>query len=428
MSGAYRILIKGGRVIDPASGFDAIAPLCIADGLIAALGSVPDGFAPDCTVDAAGQIVSPGFIDLCARMREPGQTHKASIASETAAAAKGGVTTLCCPPDTSPIIDTPAVATLIQEKAEQAGKARLLPIGALTRQLEGKELSAMAALKQAGCVAVGNAHQALANPLVLRRALEYAATHDLLVVLRPEDPWLAGAGCAHEGAIATRLGLPGIPEAAETVALAQALTLIEISGARVHFGQLSCARAVIMLGNAQKRGLRVTGDVAAHHLRLTEDALEGFDAQCHVRPPLRSAEDRDALRAAVASGVLGAVCSDHQPHEPDAKLDAFPSTEPGMAALETLLPLLAWEVRENRLDWPTALARLTTGPADILDLPLGRLSEGSPADVCVFHPDAEWRLDEEHWLSRGRNTPFRDQTLPGHVTLTLLTGQVTYAV
>jgi dihydroorotase len=426
--GATRLLIKGGRIIDPASGFDAVAPLCVADGVIAGLGSVPDGFEPECTVDAAGQIVSPGFIDLCARMREPGQTRKASIASETAAAAKGGITTLCCPPDTSPVIDTPAVATLVQEKAEQAGKARLLPIGALTRQLDGMNLSAMAALKQAGCVAVGNAHQALANPLVLRRALEYAATHDLLVVLRPEDPWLRDVGCAHEGAVATRLGLPGVPEAAETVALAQALTLIEISGAKVHFGQISCARAVTMLGNAQKRGMRVTADVAAHHLHLTEEALADFDANCHLRPPLRSREDRDALRAGVASGVLGAVCSDHQPHEPDAKLDAFPATEPGMATLETLLPLLAREVREKRLDWPTALARLTSGPAAILGLSLGRLSEGSPADVCVFHPEADWRADENHWLSRGRNTPFWEQTLHGRVTLTLVFGQVAYAV
>jgi dihydroorotase len=423
-----RILIKGGRVIDPASGFDAVAPLCVANGVIAGLGAIPDGFEAEWTVDAAGQIVSPGFIDLCARMREPGQTHKASIASETAAAAKGGVTTLCCPPDTSPIIDTPAVATLIQEKAEQAGKARLLPIGALTRQLNGKELSAMAALKQAGCVAVGNAQAPLANPLILRRALEYAATHDLLVVLRPEDPWLRDVGCAHEGAVATRLGLPGIPDAAETVALAQALTLIEASGARIHFGQISSARAVIMLGDAQRRGLYVSADVAAHHLQLTEEALEGFDARCHVRPPLRSAADRDALRAGVASGVLGAVCSDHQPHEPDAKLDAFPSTEPGMATLETLLPLLAIEVRSKRLDWPSALARLTSGPADILGLPLGRLTEGSPADLCVFHPDANWRVDANHWLSRGHNTPYWEQTLQARVTLTLLGGLVTYAV
>lgn len=423
-----RILIKGGRVIDPASGFDAVAPLCVADGVIVSLGAIPDGFEAECTVDAAGQIVSPGFIDLCARMREPGQTHKASIASETAAAAKGGVTTLCCPPDTSPIIDTPAVATLIQEKAEQAGKARLLPIGALTRQLNGKELSAMAALKQAGCVAVGNAQAPLANPLILRRALEYAATHDLLVVLRPEDPWLRDVGCAHEGAVATRLGLPGIPDAAETLALAQALTLIEASGARIHFGQISSARAVIMLGDAQRRGLYVSADVAAHHLQLTEEALEDFDARCHVRPPLRSAADRDALRAGVASGVLGAVCSDHQPHEPDAKLDAFPSTEPGMATLETLLPLLAIEVRSKRLDWLSALARLTSGPADILGLPLGRLTEGSPADLCVFHPDANWRVDANHWLSRGHNTPYWEQTLQARVTLTLLGGLVTYAV
>jgi len=426
MIGARRLLIKGGRVIDPASGFDAVAPLCVADGVIVALGSVPDGFEPDCTVDAAGQIVSPGFVDLCARLREPGQTRKATIASETAAAAKGGITTLCCPPDTAPIIDTPAVATLIQEKAEQAGKARLLPIGALTRQLDGLNLSAMAALKHAGCVAVGNAHRALANPLVLRRALEYAATHDLLVVLRPEDPWLADVGCAHEGAVATRLGLPGIPEAAETVALAQALTLIEISGARVHFGQISCARAVLMLASAQQRGMRVTADVAAHHLRLTEEALADFDANCHVRPPLRSREDRDALRAGVAAGVLSAVCSDHQPHEPDAKLAPFAQSGPGISALETLLPLTLRLVDDKLLTLPEAIALLTNKPAEIIGVDTGQLGVGATADVCIFDPEARWVLTENSLVSRGHNTPFLGQEFRGRVTHTLIGGKLVF--
>ncbi|BBL69426.1 dihydroorotase [Methylogaea oryzae] len=424
MSG--RILIRGGRLIDPANGVDAVADLYLADGRVAAVGQAPDGFQADETVDAGGLVVCPGFIDLCARLREPGHTHKATIASETAAAAKAGVTTLCCPPDTGPVIDTPAVGTLIQEKAEQAGKARVLPIGALTRELNGKDLSAMAALKAAGCVAVGNAYQPLANSQVWRHALEYAATHDLLVMIRPEDPWLKEQGCVHEGRLATRLGLPGIPESAETVAVAQALALIEQTGARAHFGQLSCGRAAAMIAEAQSRGVAVSCDVAIHQLHLTEDDVDGFDARCHVSPPLRTAADRDALRLAVASGAIAALCSDHQPHEPDAKLDTFLSTEPGMAALETLLPLTLRLVELGLLSLPAALERLSAGPARILGLPRAGLAVGDAADVCVFDANQVWKAEGAHWASRGRNTPFWGQEMRGAARLTLLAGETVY--
>lgn len=424
MSG--RILIRGGRVIDPANGLDGVADVHLADGVIAAVGRAADGFQAEQVVEASGLVVCPGFIDLCARLREPGQTHKASIASETAAAAKAGITSLCCPPDTSPAIDTPAVATLIQERAEQAGKARVLPIGALTQRLEGAELSAMAALKAAGCVAVGNAQAPVANSLVWRRALEYAATHELLVVVRPEDPWLQQGGCVHEGRLASRLGLPGIPETAETVAVAQTLALAEQTGASVHFGQLSSGRAAAMIAEAQSRGVAVSGDVAAHQLHLTEDDVDGFDARCHVRPPLRTAADRDALRLALAAGSLAALCSDHQPHEPDAKLDTFISTEPGMAALETLLPLALKLVEDGVLTLPQAVARLSHGPAQILGLPLGTLSPGAAADVCLFDPQRTWQLEPQQWASAGRNTPFWGQPLRGAVLRTWLAGVEVY--
>ncbi|TAN46433.1 MAG: dihydroorotase [Methylococcaceae bacterium] len=423
---SLRILIRGGRLIDPAHGIDAIVDLYLAQGRVAGVDAAPAGFQADTVVDAADHVVCPGFIDLCARLREPGQTHKASIASETAAAAKAGVTTLCCPPDTSPVIDTPAVATLIQERAEQAGKARVLPIGALTQQLNGKDLSAMAALKAVGCVAVGNAHAPLANSQIWRRALEYAATHDLLVVIRPEDPWLKEQGCVHEGVLATRLGLPGIPETAETVAVAQTLALIEQTGARAHFGQLSSGRAAAMIAAAQASGIAVSCDVAAHQLHLTEMDVDGFDARCHLRPPLRTAADRDALRLALAQGSIAALCSDHQPHEPDAKLDTFIATEPGMAALETLLPLTLSLVTDGVLSLPQAIARLTSGPAKILGLPLGNLAVGAVADVCVFHAETAWRATDGQWLSRGRNTPFWGTSQRGAVRLTLLAGKVVY--
>lgn len=422
-----RSLIHGGRLIDPANGVDAITDVYIADGKVVGLGKAPDGFLADQRYDASGQIVCPGFVDLCARLREPGHTHKASIASETAAAAKAGITTLCCPPDTSPVIDTAAVATLIQDHAAQAGKARVLPIGALTQQLNGKDLSAMAALKAADCIAVSNAYQPVANSLVWRRALEYAATHDLLVIIRPEDPWLKELGCVHEGALATRLGLPGIPETAETVAVAQTLALIEQTGARAHFGQLSSARAAMMIAAAQAQGVAVSCDVAIHQLHLTEDDVDGFDARCHLRPPLRTAADRAALRLALARNTIAALCSDHQPHEPDAKLDTFIATEPGMSALETLLPLTLRLVTDGVLTLMQAIERLSLGPTRILGLPATGLAVGAIADICVFDPAAVWRVETGLWASRGRNTPFWGEEMRGVVNFTLLQGKVVYS-
>lgn len=422
-----RLIIKGGRVIDPANGVDAVLPVAIADGAIVAVGAVPEGFAATQEIDASGQVVCPGFVDLCARLREPGQEHKATIASETAAAVAAGVTTLCCPPDTHRVIDTPAVAHLVRERAEAAGKARVVPIGALTRGLQGQELSSMAALKEAGCLAVSNAYAPVENLLILRRALEYAAGCGLLVVVRPEESSLRNKGCVHDGAVGSRLGLPGIPTAAETVAVAQTLVLAEQTGARVHFGQLSSARAVAMVAEAQSRGVAVSADVAIHQLHLTENAVEGFDANAHVYPPFRAETDRDALRLGVAAGTLDAICSDHQPHEPNAKLDAFPSTEAGIASLETLLPLTLRLVEAGVLDLSSAIARLTCGPAKIMGLAAGSLSVGARADVCLFDPDLAWVAEAPDWWSRGVNTPFYGERFTGRVTRTLLGGRMVYS-
>ncbi|MBS1211682.1 MAG: dihydroorotase [Proteobacteria bacterium] len=421
-----RIMISGGRVIDPANGIDGVMPVYVAKGKIAGVGVKPEGFQPDQEISAAGHIVCPGFVDLCARLREPGSEQEATIASETLAAAAGGITTLCCPPDTFPVIDTPAVIQLLMDRAESVGKSRILPIGALTRGLAGTELSEMSALKDAGAIAVSNASLALANPLVHRRALEYAASYDLLVMIRPEDPWLRNGGCAHEGEMATKLGLPGIPTSAETVAVAQSLALIEAVGGRAHFCQLSSERAVEMIAEARSRGVPVTADVAAHHTDLTEGALDGFNANAHVNPPLRTEVDRAGLRRGVANGALQAICSDHQPHDLDAKLDAFPATEPGVSALEALLPLTLRLVSQGVVDLSTAIERLTAGPARVLDIASGTLSLGVPADICIFDPDLDWQVDTPLWLSRGHNTPYWGDVMRGRVTHTLLGGRVIF--
>lgn len=421
-----RIAILGGRVIDPAHGIDAVQDMYLAEGRILALGAKPDGFTFDREITARNYIVCPGLVDLCARLREPGLEHKATIASETAAAAGGGITTLCCPPDTDPIIDTPAVAELIHRRAEQAGRTRVLTLGALTKGLAGIELSEMMALTEAGCVGFSNGLRPVVNSLVMRRAMEYAATHGLTVFLHPEDSWLRAHGCLHEGVVSTRLGLPGIPESAETVAIARDVLLIELTGVRAHFCRLSSARAVAMVSEAQGRGLPVSADVAAHQLFLTEQDVDHFNNLCHVIPPLRTPRDRDALRTGLAHGTLSALCSDHQPHELDAKLGPFMGTEPGISALETLLPLALRLVDDDILTLSETLARLTCLPAQILGSDAGTLGIGQPADICIFDPHQYWTLSNDRLRSRGHNSPFNGWEFTGRVTHTLLGGKVVY--
>lgn len=417
------IHIHGGRVIDPANELDAVTDVYIEKGKIIALGNAPDGFSAEVEINAIGNVVCPGLVDLAARAREPGAEHKATIASETRAAASGGITTLCCPPDTDPVIDTPAVAELIRLRAADAGKAHIVTLGALTRGLNGEHLSEMAALRKAGCVGVSNVQRPMTNALVLRRALEYAATFDLTVFLHANDHWLANEGCAHEGRVATRNGLPGIPAAAETAAVAHLLALIEQIGVRAHFCRLTTGRAARMIARARFDGVPVTADVAIPYLYLTENDVSDFDSQCHVIPPLRRVEDRQQLRAALQNGTIQAICSDHQPHEPDAKMGPFPSTEPGISGLDTLLPLSLRLVDEKILELPELIRRLTVEPAKILGLPCGTLSIGSAADICVFDPEQTWLLDAKTLCSRGHNTPFSGWEMQGRVTHTLLDGR-----
>ena len=421
-----RIVIKNGRVVDPANKIDTVTNIYIVNGQIAAVGNAPAGFSADQEIDATGKLVCPGLVDLSARLREPGYEHKATIASETRAAALSGITTLVCPPDTDPVIDTPAVIKLIRQRSEQAGYSHVHCLGAATNDLAGELLSEMAALQEAGCVGISNAIVPIKNPLIMKHIMEYAATFDLTVFLFAEDPSLRNNGCMHEGAISTRLGLPGIPEAAETVAVARDLALIADTGVRAHFCRLSTAKAAQMIARAQHEGLPVTADVSAHQLYLTDMDVGEFDNQCHVRPPLRSQRDMQGLRDAVAKGVISAVCSDHQPHENDAKLNPFREAASGISALETLLPLTLRLVDECNISLSDALALVTVHPAQILGIDAGTLSIGSPADVIVVDPEEYWSLSKATMLSRGRNTPFIGWELKGQVQQTLINGVMVY--
>ena len=421
-----QIHIHGGRLIDPANQRDGIHDIFIDQGHIVAIDTPPEGFQPEQLIDAHGKLVCPGLIDLQARLREPGEKHKGSIASETAAAAASGITTLCFPPDTKPVLDNPAVVEQVRQRASASGKARVLPIGALTQGLGGEQLANMQALQRAGCVAVANARHPIVNTLVQRRALEYAATLGLTVFINAEDPWLAADGCVHEGPISTRLGLSGIPECAEVVAVGRDLMLIEQTGVSAHFSQLSSARAVEMIAQAKARGMSISADVSAHQLFLTEMDVSDFNSLCHVRPPLRSQRDRDALRQALADGVIDAICSDHQPHDRDAKLAPFPATEAGISALETLLPLCLRLVEEGVLSLSRAIATLSAEPARILALDSGHLGIGAVADLCIIDPYTPWTVTEQELISAGKNTPFSGWEMRGRVSHTLLAGKLVF--
>lgn len=417
--------ILGARVIDPASGLDRVADLFLDATKIVGVGDAPADFLADQTLDASGLVAAPGLVDLSVALREPGYGRKGNIASETLAAAVGGVTSLCCPPLTRPIMDTAAVVDLVLERAQEASRAKVFPIGALTRGLDGEQLAELVTLREAGCVAFGNGLTDIPNTRNLRRAMEYAATYDLTLVLHSQDAALAEGGLAHEGPTASFLGLAGIPESAETVALARQLLLVEQSGVRAHFTQLTTARGVDMIAEAQARGLPVSADVAMYQLILTDEALAGFSSLYHVQPPLRSHADREALRQAVKSGVVQAIASHHQPHEQDAKLAPFAATEPGISSVELLLPLAMTLVEDGLLDLPTLLERLTWGPARALQLPAGRIAAGAPADLLLFDPHSS-TLAGERWYSKGQNCPFLGHCLPGKVRYTLMDGRISY--
>ncbi|MBL8489350.1 MAG: dihydroorotase [Rhodocyclaceae bacterium] len=416
------IRIKNGRLVDPVNGIDRKADVFIAQGRIAGIGETPAGFTATRTLDAAGCVVCPGLVDLSARLREPGFEYRATLESEMAAAAAGGVTSLACPPDTDPPLDEPGLVEMLKHRARLPEFAKVYPIGALTEKLEGKRLTEMAELAEAGCVAFGQANVPVVDTQVLQRAMQYASTFGFPVWLQAQDPYLARNGVAHDGEVASRLGLGGIPVVAETIALAGILHLAQATGARVHLTRISSAAGLEMVTAARAAGIQVTCDVAIHHLHLAEADIGWFDPHTRLDPPLRSLADRDALRQGLASGAVDALCSDHTPVDDDEKLVPFAEAAPGATGLELLLPLTLRWAAEMEVPLARALARVTSDPAGILGIPAGTLSVGAAADVCVFDPAAQVAVSRDHLRSQGKNTPFLGATLPGRVRWTLVDG------
>jgi dihydroorotase len=422
-----RTTITGARLIDPAGGHDGPADLHLADGRVAAIGAAPDGFVADRRVDASGLVACPGLVDLSARLREPGFEYKATLESEMQAALAGGVTRLVCPPDTDPALDEPGLVEMLKHRARSLARTHLYPLGALTVKLEGQVLTEMAELAEAGCVGFSQANVPLVDTQVLSRAMLYAKTFGFTVWLHPQDAHLARGGVAHSGPVSGRLGLPGVPVTAETVALHTIFELVRSSGCRVHLCRLSSAAGVELVRAARREGLPVTADVAVHHLHLTDVDIGFFDTACRVDPPFRAQRDRDALGAALADGTIDAVCSDHTPVDDDAKQVPFGEAEPGVTGLELLLPLtLAW-ARRAGVPLAVALSRLTRDPERIAACGGGSLAVGAPADVCLFDPDEPWVVSPSTLFSQGHHTPFAGRELLGRVRATWVGGREAFA-
>ena len=426
------LLIKGGRVIDPVSGFDGIADVAIAHGVVVAIKDIAADFKPAQTLDATGCIVAPGLIDLAVRLREPGHEHAHMLTSEMAAAVAGGVTSLVCLPDTDPVLDEPGLVEMLRFRAEKLNQARVYPMGALTRNLAGEALTEMVELTEAGCVAFGQAEVPLANTQVLQRALQYASTFDYAVWLRPQDYFL-GKGVAASGALATRMGLSGVPVMAETIALHTIFELMRATGARVHVCRLSSAAGVALVRQAKLDGLRVTCDISINSLHLTDADLGYFDSSARLNPPLRQQRDRDALRAGLLDGTIDALVSDHTPVADDAKALPFAESEPGATGVELLLSLaLKWS-QDSGVSLLTALGTVTSGPAAVLGAALGKRQErvgrlvvGGVADVCIFDATSAWTVAPSALRSQGKHTPFSGYELPGRVRTTVVAGQVAF--
>jgi dihydroorotase len=427
-----KLLIRNGRVIDPARNLDQVCDVAVGAGRIVSIGRVPESFAPNRTIDAGGCVVAPGLVDLAARLREPGHEHEGMLESEMAAAVAGGVTSLVCPPDTDPVLDEPGLVDMLKFRAEKLHQARVFPLGALTRGLAGEALTEMAELAESGCVGFSQAEVPLVDTQVILRALQYAATYGFTVWLRPQERYL-GKGVAASGPLATRLGLSGVPVVAETIALHTIFELVRATGARVHICRLSSAAGLALVRRAREEGLRFSCDVSINSLHLTDTDIGYFDSRMRLAPPLRQERDRAALREGLADGSIDALVSDHTPVDADAKTLPFAEAEPGATGLELLLSLALKWGQESGAGLVRALAVLTSEPARVLggslgtlEASVGRLVEGAQADLCVFDPQAAWTVAPAALRSQGKNTPFGGHVLPGRVRCTVVGGQLAY--
>ena len=421
-----KIHIKNGHLIDPKNNIDAKQDVYIAAGKIVGIGHAPAGFVANQTIDAAGLIVAPGFVDLSARLREPGSEYKATLNTELLAAAAGGVTSLACPPDTAPVLDEPGLVEMLKHRAKQLNLAHVYPLGALTRQLQGKLLTEMCQLTEAGCVGFSQADAAITDTQVLWRAFEYAATFGYTIFLRAEDYYLAKDGVAHDGEIASRLGLKGIPAAAESLAIASILRIAQETKTKIHLCRISTAEGVDLIRQAKKQGVQITADVSAQHCHLTDFDIGYFNSHANLKPPLRSMRDKAALCQGLKDGTIDAICSDHTPVNDDAKLLPFAEAEAGATGLELLLPLaLKWAV-DNKATLTEAIAKISLQPAQILGVAGGHLSENADADIAIFNPQQAWKVSARDLISEGKNTPFLGLEMLGKVHYTLLHGQITY--
>ena len=421
-----KIHIKNGHLIDPKNNIDAKQDVYIAAGKIVGIGRAPAGFVANQTIDAAGLIVAPGFVDLSARLREPGSEYKATLNSELLAAAAGGVTSLACPPDTSPILDEPGLVEMLKHRAKQLNLVHVYPLGALTRQLQGKLLTEMCQLTEAGCVAFSQADVAITDTQVLWRAFEYAATFGYTVFLRAEDYYLAKDGVAHDGEIASRLGLKGIPAAAESLAIASILRIAQETKSKIHLCRISTAEGVDLIRQAKKQSAAVTADVSAQHCHLTDFDIGYFNSHANLKPPLRSTRDKAALCQGLKDGTIDAICSDHTPVNDDAKLLPFAEAEAGATGLELLLPLALKWAADNQATLIDMISRISLQPAQILGIAAGHLSVNADADIAIFNPQQAWTVNANNLLSQGKNTPFLGLEMLGKVHYTLLHGQITY--
>jgi len=421
-----KIHIKNCRLVDPLSGTEKVQDIYLVAGKIAAVGRAPDGFHANRVIEANGLVVCPGLVDLSVRLREPGFEHKATLESEMAAAVAGGVTSLACPPDTDPPLDEPGLVEMLKHRARSLNQAHVYPLGALTLGLKGERITEMAELVDAGCVAFSQANMSLEDNQVMLRAMQYAATFGYSVWLSPNDGSLSRGGVAHDGQVATRLGLAPIPVVAETVALSTMLLLARETGARVHLCRLSSAEGVEMLRQAKALGMDVTCDVSINHVHLSEMDIGYFDSNYHLVPPLRSLRDRDALRRGVEDGTIDAICSDHTPVDEDAKQLPFGESEAGATGLELLLALTLKWAEESGIPLAKALAKVTTEPARILGVGAVAIAAGANADLCLFDPNLIWKLEPARLKSQGKNTPFAGHEIRGQVRYTLVAGHIVY--